>query len=167
MLTLALWSAFKYSLFDTSLPPPWDWIQETSEWLFGDKRERDRAFFGQYPYPIAPLQVATPPIARIPMSMFSSLINNDWDRFLDYQLHTMYPFGRIVRQFDKTFYQKYKGSKGEIINEAPYGTTFGRAMQQFFRLPTDKLVAKLDKAKLNKKRKQEIEEDLELFREGV
>ena len=155
LMTYALGTAFKYSLFDTTLPPPYDWIQETSEWLFGDKRERDRACFGQYPYPIAPLQVATPPIARIPMSAFSSLINNDWDRFMDYQLHTMYPFGRIVRQFDKTIYDRKHGNI-EIINEVPYGTTFGRGMQQFFRLPTDKLVAKMDKAELMKRRKQEI-----------
>ena len=39
MMTLALGAAFKYSLFDTALPPPWDWVQETSEWLFGDKHE--------------------------------------------------------------------------------------------------------------------------------
>jgi hypothetical protein len=130
MMTMALGSAFAYSLFDTALPPPYDWLQETGNWLFGDKRERERAFFSQYPYPIAPLQVVTPPIARIPMSAFSTLINGDWDRFADYQMHTLYPFGRIVRQFDKTF------------NE-PYGTTFGRGMQQFFRLPTDKIGKKI------------------------
>ena len=134
--------------------------------LFGDKHEREKAFFGQYPYPIAPLQIATPPIARIPMSTFSALINNDWDRFMDYNLHTMYPFGRIVRQFDKTFYDKGKGSKGEIINEAPYGTTFGRGMQQFFRLPTDKLVSRMDKAQLKRAKVEGFRRQLENLQEG-
>ena len=152
MMTFALGSAFSYSLFDTALPPPYDWAQETGQWLFGDKREREKAFFGQWPYPVAPLQIATPPVARIPMSVFSSLFNNDWDRFMDYHIYTMFPFGRMVRQFDKTF-------------DEPYGTTLGRGMQQFFRLPTDKLVSKIDRAKLADRRKQEIEEELEYFNE--
>ena len=148
MMTMALGTAFKYSLFDTALPPPWDWIQETSSWLFGDKEERERAFFGQYPYPIAPLQVATPPIARIPMSIFSSLINQDWDKFMDYQLHTMYPFGRMVRQIDQTI-------------DEPYGSTLGRGMQQFFRIPGDKIKSKIDKAGIRKMREQLVEQELE------
>ena len=152
MMTFALGSAFSYSLFDTALPPPYDWAQETGQWLFGDKREREKAFFGQWPYPVAPLQIATPPVARIPMSVFSSLFNNDWDRFMDYHIYTMFPFGRMVRQFDKTF-------------DEPYGTTLGRGMQQFFRLPGDKLVSKIDRAKLADRRKQEIKEELEYFNE--
>ena len=148
MMTMALGTAFSYSLFDTALPPPWDWIQETSSWLFGDKKEREQAFFGQYPYPIAPLQVVTPPIARIPMSIFSSLINQDWDRFMDYQLHTMYPFGRMVRQIDQTV-------------DEPYGSTLGRGMQQFFRIPGDKIKSKIDKAAIRKMREQLVEEELD------
>jgi len=154
MFTMALGTAFAYSLFDTALPPPYDWIQETGEWLFGDKRERDRAFFGQWPYPVAPLQIATPPIARIPMAAFSSLINNDWERFADYHIHTMYPFGRIVRQVDKTL-------------DEPYGTTFGRGMQQFFRLPTDKLVSKINKAQLNDQKKKMIEHEINTLGELI
>ena len=143
MMTWALGSMFAYSLFDTALSPPWDFLQETSEWLFGDKRERERAFFGQYPYPIAPLGYVTPPIARIPKA-FVSVLNGDHEKFLDYHIHTMYPFGRMVRQVDKTF-------------DEPYGTTFGRGMQQFFRLPTDKLKRRIDKAKLDDLRKESIE----------
>ena len=148
MFTMALGSMFAYSLFDTALPPPYDWLQETSQWLFGDKRERDKAFFGQYPYPIAPLQIITPPVARIPMSIFSSALNNDWERFMDYHIHTMYPFGRVVRQFDKTF-------------DEPYGTTFGRGMQQFFRLPTDKLVKRYNKSQLEESKREYIERMLD------
>ena len=140
---MALGSMFTYSLFDTSLPPPWDWLQEGSEWLFGNKRERNRAFFGVYPYPIAPLQIVTPPVARVPMNIFSAFVNNDWDDFMDYHIHTMYPFGRIVRQVDKTF-------------DEPYGTTFGRGMQQFFRLPADKLMTKINKARIREREDERI-----------
>ena len=147
MFTAALGSMFAYSLFDTSLPPPWDWLQESSEWLFGNKRERDRAFFGMYPYPAAPLQIVTPPVARIPASILSSFVNDDWDNFMDYHAYTMVPFGRILRQVNKTF-------------DEPYGTTFGRGMQQFFRLPTDKLMSRIDRAKRREEREEEIRKAL-------
>ena len=139
---MALGAAFAYSLFDTALPPPWDWMQETSEWLFGDKQQRDSAFFGTYPRPIAPLQIITPPIARVPQAMVE-LLSGDYERFADYTIHTLYPFGRIVRQVDKTF------------NE-PYGTTFGRGMRQFTRLPVDKLIYKIKKAEKEERRVKKI-----------
>lgn len=44
MFVMALANLLPYSLFDTALPPPYDWAQETSEWLFGNKREREKAF---------------------------------------------------------------------------------------------------------------------------
>ena len=159
MLVLALASIYKYSVFDTALPPPYDWLQETSELVFGDKKERERAFFGTYPRAIAPLQIVTPPAARVVINPIKSLINNDWDRFLDYHIHTMYPFGRLVRQVDKTFYDPQSG-RFEMINEQKYGTTFGRFMQQFFRLPTDKTVSLYDKAQLQKKREEMISQAL-------
>ena len=159
MITMALGSVFMYSLFDTALPPPYDYLQETSQLLFGDKAEREKAFFGVYPRAIAPLQIATPPAARVLITPMKALINNDWDRFMDYHLHTMYPFGRIVRQADKTLYDKTPG-KFELIEEKDYGTTFGRFMQQFFRLPTDKMKYRYDRAQLEEERERIISQAL-------
>ena len=159
LMTMALGGAFMYSLFDTALPPPYDWIQESSEWLFGDKAARKKAFFGQYPYPIAPLNVITPPAARLLMNPLTTMINGDWERFMDYHIHTMYPFGRVVRNVDKTIYDKDSG-KYEMIKERPYGTTLGRFSQQFFRLPLDKVTAKYDKAQLAEERKRLIAQEL-------
>ena len=153
MFVAALASAFAYSLFDTALPPPYDWAQETGEWLLGDKKDRDKAFFGQWPYPIAPLNIVTPPAARLPMSFFGSLINNDWDRFFDYQLYTMFPFGRMIRSFDK------------IVDE-PYGTTTGRAMQQIFGLPLDTARGKIKRANVLAERKELIDKELSEMIEG-
>ena len=147
MVTMALGSIFMYSLFDTALPPPYDYLQETSQWLFGDKEERNKAFFGVYPRPIAPLQIVTPPAARFLIDPMKALFNNDWERFMDYHIHTMYPFGRIVRQFEQTI-------------DEPYGTTLGRGMQQFFRLPGDKLVHKYNRAELEDKRRDIISQTL-------
>jgi hypothetical protein len=144
MFTMALGSVFMFSLFDTALPPPWDWLQDTADLLMGDKTERNKAFFGIYPRPIAPLQVITPPIARIPMA-FIELINGDYERFADYTIHTLYPFGRIVRQVEKTF------------NE-PYGTTFTRGVRQFTRLPATKIRYKIQASKREAYRRKQIEE---------
>ena len=152
LFVTALAALLPYSLFDTALPPPYDWAQETSEWLFGNKRERDRAFFGQWPYPIAPLNVITPPVARIPMEAFSSLINNDWERFADYHVYTMFPFGRMVRSADK------------IIDE-PYGTPFGRFSQQVMGIPTDKIKSRIDRQRLLNKRRRIIESELDILSE--
>jgi len=159
LLTLALGSIYKYSLFDTALPPPWDWAQETGEWLFGTKRDKERAFFGTYPYPLAPLQVITPPVARVPMAIFSAALNNDWDRFMDYHLHTMYPFGRIVRNLDRVIYDKDAGP--DIINEIPSGTTFGRFMKQFFRMPVNKIMSRHKRDQLKERRTDYMEQLME------
>jgi len=147
MFVMALGTAFAYSLFDTTLPPPYDWAQETGEWLFGNKKERDQAFFGQWPYPVAPLNIATPPVARIPMAAFSSLINKDWERFTDYHMYTMFPFGRLLRSVDKTY-------------DEPYGTFEGRALQQFLGLPLDKVRSRIDRAKILEARQNMINSEL-------
>ena len=137
----ALASAFAYSLFDTTLPPPFDWLQESSELLFGDKRERDRAFFGVYPRAIAPLQIITPPIARVPQAI-GQLINGDWERFADYTVHTMYPFGRLYKQLDKTA-------------ENPQ-----RVLENFMRLPANKLIYRYRRREEDEQRRKRIQEVL-------
>ena len=147
MFVMALGTAFAYSLFDTTLPPPYDWMQETGEWLLGNKEERDKAFFGKYPYPIAPLNIVTPPIARL-TEPFTALINNDWERFADYHAYTMFPFGRLVRSIDKTF-------------DEPYGTVEGRALQQFLGIPLDKIRYRMEREEILRKRKENINKELE------
>ena len=81
------------------MPAPWNWVQDTSEWLFGDEKGRNRAFFGQWPRALAPLQIATPPILRMPMAAMRGLLEDDWSRVADYYIYTMFPFGRIARDF--------------------------------------------------------------------
>ena len=50
-------------------------------------------------YCIAPLAIATPPIARIPMSIFKSLADDEYRRLSEYYAYTMFPFGRLARDF--------------------------------------------------------------------
>ena len=99
LLVFGLGNMFTYSLFDTAMPAPWNWLQDTSEWIFGDEEERNRAFFGQWPRAVAPLQTVTPPILRLPMASIRGFIEDDWSKVSDYYIYTMLPFGRIVRDF--------------------------------------------------------------------
>ena len=97
LFVLALGNMFLYSLFDNALPQPLSWFQDTADWLFGDEKERERAFFGAYPTAIAPLQIITPPIARFPMAGLMEWARDDYTKFSEYQVYTALPFGRIVR----------------------------------------------------------------------
>jgi hypothetical protein len=98
LTTFALAQVFVGSLFDSILPPPMSYIQDTADWIFGDKTERERAFFSAYPSPIlAPLQVATAPINRYWMPLMTAMINGEWERWASYYTWTMFPFGRLAR----------------------------------------------------------------------
>tara|TARA_R100001594_G_scaffold11906_3_gene26647 strand:+ start:20842 stop:29580 length:8739 start_codon:yes stop_codon:yes gene_type:complete len=99
LMILALGNIFTYSLFDTAMPAPYNWLSDTAAWLFGDERERDRAFFGTWPANIAPLQLVTPPIARMPAAGLSAYIEDDYKKLTDYYVYTMFPFGRLARDF--------------------------------------------------------------------
>ena len=97
LFVLALGNMFLYSLFDNALPQPWGWFQDTADWIFGDEKERERAFFGAYPTAVAPLQIITPPLARFPVSGLMQWARDDYTKFSEYQVYTMFPFGRMIR----------------------------------------------------------------------
>ena len=97
MFVLALGNVFAYSLFESAMPAPYNWFQDTADWIFGDEKERDRAFYGQWPTAVAPLQMVTPPGLRLVPATFSSIVNNDYSRLTEYYIWTMFPFGRMAR----------------------------------------------------------------------
>ena len=99
LFVFALGNAFTYSLFESAMPAPWNWMQDTSEWIFGDEKERNRAFFGQWPRAIAPLQMVTPPLARMPLAAMRAVLEDDWSRISNHYIYTMFPFGRIAKDF--------------------------------------------------------------------
>ena len=128
---------FAFSLFDNSLPSPWNWFQDTSEWLFGDEKERNKAFFGMYPGKLAPLQVVTPPIARFPVSSLRQWIDDDYSKFSDYYVWTMFPFGRLGRDI-------FQPEQGLIDNPM-------RIMEKFTGMPV------MDLARQKAKKEKAIE----------
>ena len=97
LFMLGLSSVFMYSLFEAALPAPWNWFQDTADWLFGDEKERDRAFFGAWPSGVAPLQMVTPVIARPLPAIFRGLMDEDWSKLSGYVAWTMFPMGRVAR----------------------------------------------------------------------
>jgi hypothetical protein len=97
LFVVALGNMFLYSLFDNALPQPWGWFQDTADWMFGDERDRERAFFGAYPTAVAPLQIITPPLARFPITGLMQWARDDYTKFTDYQVYTLMPFGRMIR----------------------------------------------------------------------
>ena len=97
IFVFALANMLPYSLFETALPAPWNWLQDTADWIFGNEKERDRAFFGQWPKQLAPLQMVTPPIFRLLPSTMRAIVDDDWSKVGKYYVWTMMPFGRMGR----------------------------------------------------------------------
>ncbi len=97
MFMLGLANMFPYSIFESALPSPWNYLQDSADLMFGNEKERDRAFFGSYPAPLQPLQAVTPPALRLFPPLFKAMVHDDYTRLTDYYLWTMFPFGRIAR----------------------------------------------------------------------
>jgi len=138
LFVVALANMFSFSLFDNSLPSPWNWFQDTAEWLFGDEKARNKAFFGMYPGKLAPLQLVTPAIARFPVSGLRQWIDDDYGKFTDYYLWTAAPFGRLARDI-------FQPEKGLIDNPM-------RIIEKFVGLPV------MDIARQKKAKRKAIEE---------
>jgi hypothetical protein len=97
LMMLSLSSVFMYSLFENALPAPWNWFQDLSDLMLGDDKERERAFFGAYPYPLQPLQMVTPPLLRTLPPLFKGIVQDDYSKLSNYYIWTMFPFGRFAR----------------------------------------------------------------------
>jgi len=96
LMSFALANAFVYSLFDSNLPQPYEWIQNLADWMFGGKGERERAFFGAYPTAVAPIQLVSPPALRLVGPTVSAILENDYKRLAAYNLVTMAPGGMLA-----------------------------------------------------------------------
>ena len=104
LMSLALANVFIASIFEYALSPPMNWMQDMAGLMFGDAKERERAFFSQWPHPIfAPLQIATPPAARYVLPPVNAMLTGDWESFQKYQSWTYLPFGRALRDMKRIY----------------------------------------------------------------
>ena len=104
LMSLALANIFIASIFEYALSPPMNWMQDMAGLVFGDSKERERAFFSQWPHPaLAPLQIVTPPAARYVLPPVNSFLTGDWESFWKYQSWTYLPFGRALRDMTRIY----------------------------------------------------------------
>lgn len=108
-MVFGLASLLPYSMFDAALAPPFAELQEMSAFLFGDDKDKERAFYGTLPYPLNITQVITPPIARVPEAMIGAMFDRSMSRLVDYHIWTWAPFGRIGRDLKKTYENPMQG----------------------------------------------------------
>ena len=86
-----------YTMFDYSLPAPYSYFQDTSDWLFGSDQQRERAFYGALPRAIAPLHEVMPSFLRGPEAILGNIFTGNWERFANYTLLSYFPFGLLGR----------------------------------------------------------------------
>ena len=137
MFMFALANAFMFSIFDTALAPPLDTVQSIADSLYGDKREKEMAFFGSK---LGALNLLKPPVARIPDAAWE-LLTGDWEKFSSYTAYTMFPFGRGIRQL------------------VQFADKPERAGEIFLRLPVNQIQSRIDRVK----RRTEQFEDIQGF----
>tara|TARA_R110001583_G_scaffold562_2_gene5083 strand:+ start:5166 stop:13220 length:8055 start_codon:yes stop_codon:yes gene_type:complete len=143
MFMYALGSAFMFSLFDTTLPPPWDWVQALADYTFGDKKEKQMAFFDSK---LGPLNVLKPPIARVPEA-FGELLTGNVEDFTNYTMYTMLPFGRGIRQIK------------QLADDRPK-RGLERAPEILLRLPNQQVRSRIKRMKDENRKRREIKEYL-------
>ena len=107
LFVFGLGNVFASSIFEYSMPPPMSWLQDTAQFFFGEEKERERAFFSQWPVVsknnvLAPLQPFTPPIMRYPLNTVALFTEGGLEKFSQYYIWTWFPFGRAARDLRKT-----------------------------------------------------------------
>ena len=78
-------------------------MQDISDWAFGSEIQRDRAFYGSLPHPIAPLHELMPSILRGPEAIFGTMFTGAWDKLASYTLMSYLPFGLLSRDLYRSF----------------------------------------------------------------
>ena len=102
LFVMGLASIYPMSMFQASLPQPWSWFQDAADFFFGNKQEREKAFFGMKPYPFNLLQAVLPPSGRALDPFFVAVTGGDWEKWASYGAWTLFPFGRVGRAAYKT-----------------------------------------------------------------
>ena len=107
LFVFGLGNVFASSIFEYSMPPPMSWFQDTAQFFFGEEKERERAFFSQWPVIsknniLAPLQPFTPPIMRYPLNTIALFTEGGLEKFSQFYVWTWFPFGRAARDLRKT-----------------------------------------------------------------
>jgi len=99
MFTLA--SVLPGTLFESTMAPPFSYLQDLADFFYGDSEERERAFYGSLPHPFNILQTVSPPSSRVLFNAISFINSGDWEK-LQGQAVSWLPFGRLGKSVLKT-----------------------------------------------------------------
>ena len=114
LFAVGLVGLLPYTIFDYSLPAPLSYFQNLADWMFGNSKERERAFFASnvgLPAALAPLNEFLPPIARLGKgiwdvpSTFSLLWSGDIQRVAEFTTYSLFPGGRMSKDVFKSLQQ--------------------------------------------------------------
>lgn len=108
LFIIGLAQMFPFSLFDSSVAPPFDWAVETAEWAFGGDDDEREAFYGS---PLGPAEIISPPAFRFATDLgdvsedldglFRFMTTGDWSDLSAQTIATWFPFGRLTRDMGR------------------------------------------------------------------
>lgn len=101
LVILALAGIFPTTMFESALPPPFNYFSDLTSYIFGDEEERNNAFFGALPYPANILNIVSPPSSRVAFNTLNFIISGDGDK-LAHNLWSWFPFGRMAKSMYNT-----------------------------------------------------------------
>lgn len=107
LFVMSLASLLPYSIFNSAIPPPFNYLEGSMQFLFGKDEEKEKAFYGILPYPANIIQPVLPPSSRVFTSTFSMLLTGDWERYVDYHMWTFFPFGRFANDTKRSLQNPY------------------------------------------------------------
>jgi hypothetical protein len=102
-LILALSAIFPYSLFETGLPPHLEAMKDLSGAVFGGESERKSAFYGTYGLNL----ISAPMVSRLILRPMLTIMNSDYENWIDREIWGFFPFGRLARGVTKSIENPY------------------------------------------------------------
>ena len=112
LFVVGLASLLPMSIFGGALPAPFSYFKDLADWMFGNSKERERAYFSQstgVPAALAPLNVLFPPIARLPKGIydlpntFNVMYGGEFSRIGEFTTYSLMPFGRMTKDLLKVY----------------------------------------------------------------
>jgi len=111
LFTFGMAGLLPFSIFGSALPPPYNNIQNWTEYFFGTSEEKKRAFFGGFEGDITPLNQIVPPGLREIPQLFSLAFGSTQKTVGDMVIGMM-PFQRV----GKDIYRSWKNPALTVDN---------------------------------------------------
>lgn len=111
LFMMGLATLLPYTILDYGLPAPLSYFQNLQDWLMGDEKQKERAFFISntgLPQAVAPLNELMPVIARWPKGVydipgtFAVIWGGDLNKLGEYTTYSLFPFGRISKDLARS-----------------------------------------------------------------